>query len=861
MDINSLLSPDPDSRETTPRSPSSNNLNSQPARPPNQPRKSSGLSQQVDFSSNSATAPLQSHQQQRYHLEQRQSLPSIAAYNAAAANAATRPPIQGRMSSTETSKATVPSGMDALAEVASRQRPQSIMHLNEHGSSSSTISHGPASSLRSPAEPLVPEPSNQIPPPGLHTYGTTALEVVECQELATLAGKLNADRVDKRAHTSFIGLLHKGFSAHLEAGKEGSTYELLRDLRHAREFMDDSVPVGEDIWIEWLTDENMLARTLDERLSLMELHSRSVQEEPKSTQLWRLYGDYMYFLWTCSHRPDDGDSMDWQAEDKAVGTQVFTWDKMMEVWEAGVENTKSHVNDSNLVWDRYMEIIIKDLAKQPTPPKIEQVLQMFTQRLLQQPHVTWEQTFQNFSTFVSTYDNKHYEETMVDISKRSAQVKASYSDREPFEFKIQQAIEHGDRDVERAAYAEYLTWELKMKGVFSLDLITGLYERATTRFRTDVTFWNDFIEFLIGASNSGNKLPTIPVLERATRRCPASGELWSHRLLAMEAENMSFQEIETVKHIATASLQDDREGLEDLLTVYIAWCGFLRRRALMADSDEDELDVAEVGIRSALENYRKTGEKLLGKDFKGDPQYRLERIHIRLLAQRDDHDAALAIWKGLIQLKSDSYDFWYRYYIWSMVMWGSVAFRPSADGSLPTSSPKEPTAILKQALKQVDILDAPEQLIQMYLNHCEQHETVEEYRLAMTEARSAKRRVAERREKERQEQWAAYYTQQQAQQQQEPSETTAHDGQDLQESNKRKREAETTELQATKKLKPDAELESTADDTQEQPLKRDREHTIIVVRNLPDDATDTDIRKFFRGVSSLLTHILMDYTN
>lgn len=373
------------------------------------------------------------------------------------------------------------SGMDALAEVASRQSPRMLSRHPER-SSPSTSPH--AAPHRSPVDSIIPDAPKRLSPPSVHTYGASSLTVDESHLIAGLSKQLHEDRLNRNAQVEFVGLLHNGFSRHVESGKDAHAYELLRDLRHAREFMDETIPVGEDIWADWLTDENLLVRNLDDRFKLMELHSRSVREEPNSAQLWRLYGDYMYFLWTCSNRPNDGNNHDWSPDDKLVGQQVFTWDRMMEVWEAGVENTKLHINDSNLVWDRYMEIILMDVAKQAIPKKIEHVKRLFLDRLLH-PHSTWGQTSQAFSSFISTYDNKNYEEVMVDMSQRSSKVKKSYAMREPHEFKIQQALERMDKSAEYAAYTEYLNWELRLKGVFSYELISSLYSRVTTRFHTD----------------------------------------------------------------------------------------------------------------------------------------------------------------------------------------------------------------------------------------------------------------------------------------------------------------------------------------------------------------------------------------
>src|ERR1700712_2632793 len=170
----------------------------------------------------------------------------------------------------------------------------------------------------------------------------------------------------------------------------------------------------------------MLARTIDERLSLMELFHRSVLEEPHSAKLWKIYGDYMHYLWSSSYDVTGEQTPGWSPDDKEIGKEVFKWEPMMDVWEKGVEKTQWRLNDSNIVWDRYIEILIQDQARWPSPAKIDNIKTKFADRLCKKAHATWEQTFQNFSTFISTYDNASYEDSMVNISKRSQQVKKLY---------------------------------------------------------------------------------------------------------------------------------------------------------------------------------------------------------------------------------------------------------------------------------------------------------------------------------------------------------------------------------------------------------------------------------------------------
>jgi hypothetical protein len=742
--------------------------------------------------------------------------------------------------------------MDALAEVASRQRPQSLMAQLDHHSSASTPPQANRSHRQS-IDSIMPDATQHAQPPARHAYISLSLDKAESKAIAECADKINKDRLNWDAHVKFIGTLHQGFVRHAEKGTDPASYELLHDLRQARRFLNETIPMGEDMWIDWLTDENVLSNNFESRVNLVELHAASVQEEPYSAQLWRLYGDYMYFLFACSNSTDAPDAA-WTEEDRVVGAEIFTWEKMLDVWAMGIEATKFRLNDSNLVWDRYMELRLSDLTRHPNPnlhvQKVNRVRSSFVDRLTNQPHATWEQTFSAFSTFVSTYCNQIYEETMVFVTKKAEPIKALCNLRSDFEFRLQDALDKGDRTLEHNVYAEYLAWELKMKCEFSPDLINGLYRRATTRFHTDAAFWNNYFEFLVYRAESGDvrsRQETLAVLERATKRCPWSGELWSNRLVTMEVENKSFQEIEAVKHSATSAIQVERTGLDDLLKVLLVWCGYLRRRASQSGESEDELDVAEVGIRSALEIYRKAGEKVHGENFAGDPQYRLERTHVRVLFQRGDVNGAIAVWDELVDKQGNFYDFWYRYYIWAMILWGR--FSPGSGVTTPTAAPRDATKILQRGLQFLDTMDFPERLIDMYMNHCEQHEIVAEYRKALIETRRFQKRVAERREKEQAEQWAAYYAQQKQQQQQAMEQAATGEGH---ETTKRKREADAEEepvSKSRKKTRDDVDMMD-VDAVADEP-KRDREHSVIVVKNIPQDATEVKVRQFFRDVSLL----------
>ncbi|KAF2403714.1 hypothetical protein EJ06DRAFT_527318 [Trichodelitschia bisporula] len=855
MDINSLLSPqDPSPADASPRS----SPNRSQWRPPVQQRRSSGLSQQLSHSPR----------------VQEQRLPSIAARNAAAAYHYPQPhgaaildtagsPYQQQQATAgyaSTSALSHPAdghtpaqsptrrqgstpGMDALADIASMQHRQSVSRQSSSGSHErSTVGyavHPQASSVsaHSPAEMSMSDTTPQTP----RIYIASALSDSECQTVTELAKHLAENSFDFQAHVQFIGLLHNGFVEHTRTGGDPHRYELLVDLRQARQSMDGSFPVGEKMWADWLEDEKLLARSIDERTHVIELFKRAVTDEPSSAKLWRLYGDYMHYLWATTYDINGGASTaSWTADDKEIGKELFKWDPMMDVWELGCASTQWRLNDSHVVWDGYIQVLMQSQRLWPAPEKIANIRTKFTERL-QRAHATWEETFQMFSTFISTYDNAAYEDTMVATSRLGIQPKKVYSVREQFELNLQRAAQSGDEQAEWAAYSDYLSWEVRKRGVFSFNLINGLYERATIRFPSVASLWIDYVEFLI--ENDTKDIPIIAVLERATRHCPWSGDLWAHRLLALEAEGKEFGEIEDVKHKATATGLLDVGGIDELLKVYVAWCGCLRRRAFEPSASEDELDIAEVAIRSALEHVKKAREKLLGKDAPPDPQYRLEKIHIKFLTQRGDITAARDIWRQLMPAQGNSYDFWYRCYIWEMVIWSRFAVWSTGDPNMPPRTPQEATAVLRRALKRVATLDWPEPLISMYLSHCEQHESVMTLRTAIIEVRKATATLAKRREEES---LAASQLAHQAAAVAGPSTSVETPG-----SGKRKRDLDVSADEVTVKKAKSAEPPPELHSSSTQPLKRDREHTIVVVKKLPLDATTTRVRQFFRDCGTI----------
>ncbi|EYE97472.1 U6 snRNP complex subunit PRP24 [Aspergillus ruber CBS 135680] len=752
-------------------------------------------------------------------------------------------------------------GMDTLADLASMQHHQPARSSAPIMRGESYESQLSPSTMFPNVNPIVhntPTPRSSfdiaMSDGPKRDYAKTSIKS-DAQLATELFQQIQENPHSYTAHVSFIRLLHAGFMNHVyppnnpEIHGDPHRYDLLKDMRTAREEMDKLFAMGEDLWAEWIQDESMLAGNVNERIAVMDLCQRSVEEEYGSTKLWSIYGEWLLYLYNAAH--GEAGHSQWTEEDRMIGREVFTFQLVLDVWQRGAEATRWRINDSHLVWDRFLELQLRGLSHAPSQEKLNHVRGLFEVRL-HTPHATWEQTFQAFSSFISTYYNANYEEIMSNTAAHTSEAKNKYRAREDIEIRLRNAVEAGDMAQEWAVYSEYVDWELsrnRRRRQFSFDLVNAVYQRAVLRFPVDANMWEDYVMFLSDESTHKNtNMTTVSTLDRATRHCPSSGTLWSQYLLSSERELQSFSKIADIKHKATSTGLLDVGGMEEVLKVHTTWCSYLRRRAFATDSTDEDIDVAEVGIRSAIEDVQDLGEKKYGRSYQGDPLFRLERIYIRYLSESGSWDSARETFKGLVGRRGNSYEFWLTYYSWELISWSKfVQGEATADAARRTPNPSFATAVLKQATKRTD-LDWPEKIMQAYIAHCEDYEDSDELQLAMLATRKAMRAVNARREREAREAAAQHQALiQQAAASTEPVQQEKRKREDEAESNNlpEQKKARAEEPVPVVKTEPQPELESV-------PLRRDRENATVIVKNLPHHITEHRVRQFFRHYGNIM---------
>jgi RNA recognition motif-containing protein len=710
------------------------------------------------------------------------------------------------------------------------------------------------------ADITMAEAPAQTPPP--RTFTSNALTETESQTVTDLLNHLGESSYAYDSHSQLIGLLHKGFVTHScppegsnEPGQNPHTFGLLAELRQARESMDSRFAVGEDIWLDWLSDEVALAKSSEERIAVTELFQKAVQDEPSSVALWSAYANWIESSHAACNNLPGADQSGWTEDDKDVCKDLFTKDMLINVLEQAIPATQWRIDQGHLIWNRYILAVQPADLSAANRKDLERTQNHFIERL-RIPSAGWEDTRQLFWPLMTRIHGDNWEAAMAQVNEIAEPAKVQMGLREEHELKLERAISSGDKNEAFDEFTRYLKWEKfrrskKRGGPYEKELRAALFERALLRFPTYTDWWLDYVDFVISEKPSSHdpSSSVLPLLERATRHCPWSGELWARRILRSDVERKPYHEIESIKHRATNSGLLDVGGMEELVKVLMEWCSYLRRNAFTSTSSEDDLDTAEVGIMMALEDVQQAGTKVYGEDFQGDPLYRLERVQMKFLAEARRSDDARNIWRTLAPKQCKSFEFWHKYYNWELMFWAHHRLSDSHRIETTETAPHLATAVAEEMLSQKNI-DLPESALELYTAHFQQHESVERLQAAGIEAREYSKRTAIRRAKEAEDATAAAAQQleEQVAAMQVPAATEASTN------GKRKRdEASEDDTQKKSKIKDaavpaDAEEHSASVAAQ---AKRDRENSTITITNLDANIAELDLRKFFRDCGTI----------
>ena len=102
-----------------------------------------------------------------------------------------------------------------------------------------------------------------------------------------------------------------------------------------------------------------------------------------------------------------------------------------------------------------------------------------------------EETFAEFSAFVTKYINDDYESVMSSTSKDYGKALQALRDREVFELQLQQS------NASLPVFAAYLDWERSSSKSSIPQLTQTLFERALVIYWQQPSIWQDYAYFAV----------------------------------------------------------------------------------------------------------------------------------------------------------------------------------------------------------------------------------------------------------------------------------------------------------------------------------------------------------------------------
>ncbi|KAF5119637.1 hypothetical protein DV113_005012 [Geotrichum candidum] len=551
---------------------------------------------------------------------------------------------------------------------------------------------------------------------------------------------------------------------------------MAEELQNVRTSMASILLLSEQQWIDWTEDENIPTDLIPV------VYKESVKYFPSVT-LWKRYAEYLV------QRFDEGD-----IDHKAVLEELAT----------GAYLTSYRIPNSHLVWNIYRDFIARGLEDPEKKDDSISQLKLLYQARLGVPHSTLSETFSDYSTFITTYDNANYETELVKANKIYSAALKTLEVRDTWEISIKEndSLEN---------YAAYIQWELSQpKKYQESKLVMALYERVLEKYPTSfAAIWDDYILYmsLMGVSTT----EVLDLLRRATRACPKSGDLWGHKIRLLQILRDSPEDIDYVKEsVDNIGFFKKPENYKEWKKVEIPWLHFLRRH-FTDSSDEKRLEEfvleAEVAFTRAISQ---------GKD---DTDFELEKFLISEWTLLEDKDQARTIWNRVSKYHGDLAEFWIQWAHWE-----------KAHGDY-----QGVVDVFTKALTRNNI-DWVERVLQEFTDYENAHGTFYSIQQALALCRGRLK----------------YY---QAQRQ------TVYD-----DSNKRAYEefepVEVIESRPLKTQKMDVDqpteltvnIESTVSTTtpiNNAPKPRDREHNTVIVSNI-DNISKEDLQKFFAECGEIL---------
>ncbi|KAL7647983.1 UNVERIFIED_CONTAM: hypothetical protein RMT77_001599 [Armadillidium vulgare] len=394
----------------------------------------------------------------------------------------------------------------------------------------------------------------------------------------------------------------------------------LEELRKSREAMNKIYPLSPDLWMDWVSDEQKICTSKEERKYVIELFKRSVKEY-MSVQIWVEY--IMFML--------GGGNM---AETREVCDEALT--------AVGI-----HFAEGILVWQAVSLVEQQYLLSLQESDKEREEQQKRIQNLYRrQARVPLMNL--NKEEFL-TDCQKWFNDDKVDpqIKRDLDSSCEKMREKMPFEENLLRAKDETEK-IE--AYRKYIDYARSNDNPASIQ---NIYERTVTDLCLNAGFWEEYVRFTLEQFPSAHYV-VLPVCERSQANCPWSSVLFELHVNALQtfADVLGKDEVKSrIKKAVKKSLECGVSDEIEVIKIWMAYLVYLRR----------EIQWKEESVKDQLRDFRDACDQALtfiqekfGEE--GDKECRIARFQSRVEAESArDIEACRAVWNDYIMRRNQNY--------------------------------------------------------------------------------------------------------------------------------------------------------------------------------------------------------------
>lgn len=564
------------------------------------------------------------------------------------------------------------------------------------------------------------------------------------------------------------------YDKHVEYIEKLKVAGMDEEVSAARKQMYTYFPLTEELWNQWIDDE-ISKDDKDGRIAAIKVFDLAV-DDFFSVSLWKRYTDFVL-------------------ENHKAHEDEFSRAFVERIMDKAISSVGYHVTESGQIWNAYRDFEMEELEASADSIQVETIKTLYLRRL-EVPHTGIEETFSAYSSFITTYANDSYEESMLAANSIYSSSQSRTYECERLEAQLAEQSNSLD------AFQGYIKNELSRKKP-SVAFVRTLYERGLSVHYFVPSLWEDYIAYMLKVVSVQL---VFDVAKRAVRNCPWSGDIVACHMRLLERGRLS----DDIRKAYTTALEMPTltAQVDEVIKVILAYVDYVRR-TIDWEAEPDETQLAS--LRQAL-----TEGFGIVKNLAVDPYYRLERYLISIETyQVQDYDRARKVWEKLTKAHHDNSEMWTQYAAWERHV------------GISTGDINRARAVYKAASGKRT--DWPERIFEAWLQFEHECGTLDQIEYATARIRKETASLTARRAREAQQ--AAEAT---AQEQPSAVEPMAIDTPN---DRKRKAEDEQTTQQQSKKAK-NGEAE------------RDREHTTVHVGNLPD-TSQANLKSFFKDCGEI----------